>query len=77
VQFAEGKVQLAYYINSLNLKTGIYLVFVRSSITNPKIVESVEMIEGIEIKTHIVRYDLKTDFKDKKRKKGQEDDDDD
>jgi AAA-like domain len=77
VQFADGKTQLAYYINSLNLKTGIYLVFVRSSITNPKIVESVEMIEGIEIKTHLVRYDLKTDFKDKKRKKGQEDDDDD
>lgn len=77
VQFAEGKEQLAYYINRLNLKTGIYLVFVRSTITNPKIIENVEIINGIEIKTHIVRYDLKTDFKDKKRKKGEEEDDDD
>ena len=77
VQFAEGKEQLAYYINRLNLKTGIYLVFVRSTITNPKIIENVEIIKGIEIKTHIVRYDLKTDFKDKKRKKGEEEDDDD
>jgi predicted AAA+ superfamily ATPase len=77
VQFADGKQQLAYYIKSLNLKTGIYLVFVRSTITNPKVVESVDVIEGIEIKTHLVRYDLKTDFKDKKRKKGQDDDDDD
>ena len=76
VQFADGKTQLAYYIKSLDLKTGIYLVFVRSTITNPKIVENVELIEGIEIKTHLVRYDLKTDFKDKKRKKGEEDDDD-
>ncbi len=77
VQFAEGKTQLAYYIKKLNLTTGIYLVFVRSTITNPKIVESIEIIEGIEIKTHIVRYDLKTDFKAKKGKKDQEDDDED
>jgi hypothetical protein len=63
VQFAEGKVQLAYYIKKLNLLRGDYLVFVRSSITNPKVKESVEIIDGIEIKTHIVRYDLKTDFK--------------
>ena len=77
VQFAEGKTQLAYYIKKLNLTTGIYLVFVRSTITNPKIVESIETIEGIEIKTHIVRYDLKTDFKAKKGKKDQEDDDED
>ena len=77
VQFAEGKIQLAYYIKKLNLTTGIYLVFVRSTITNPKIIESIETIEGIEIKTHIVRYDLKTDFKAKKSKKNQEDDDED
>ena len=66
VQFAEGKTQLAYYLKSLNLTTGIYLVFVRSTITNPKIVENVETIEGIEIKTHLVRYDVKTDFKEKR-----------
>jgi hypothetical protein len=77
VQFAEGKTQLAYYIKSLNLTTGIYLVFVRSTITNEKIIEGTKIIDGVEIKTHIVRYDLKTDFKAKKSKKNQEDDDDD
>ena len=66
VQFANGKTQLAYYLKSLNLTTGIYLVFVRSTIVNPKIVENVEMIDGVEIKTCIVRYDLKTDFKEKR-----------
>jgi hypothetical protein len=65
VQFADGKKQLAYYIKGLNLTTGVYLVFVRSTITNPKVIESTQTIEGVEIKTHIVRYDLKTDFTDK------------
>jgi predicted AAA+ superfamily ATPase len=77
VQFAEGKTQLAYYIKKLNLTTGIYLVFVRSTITNEKIIEGTDIIDGVEIKTHIVRYDLKTDFKAKKSKKNQEDDDED
>ncbi len=74
VQFAEGKTQLAYYINKLGLTTGVYLVFVRSTITNPKVKEGVDTIDGVVIKTHIVRYDLKTDFK---APKGLEDDDDD
>jgi hypothetical protein len=77
VQFAGGKTQLAYYIKNLNLTTGIYLVFVRSTITNEKIIEGTNIIDGVEIKTHIVRYDLKTDFKAKKSKKNQEDDDED
>ena len=72
VKFADGKKQLAYYLKKLNLTTGIYLVFVRSTITNEKIVESVDTIEGVEIKTYIVRYDLKADFKEKK---GDDDDD--
>ncbi len=68
VQFAEGKTQLAYYLKSLNLTTGIYLVFVRSTITNPKIKESIDIIDGIEIKTHLVWYDLATDFTNKKKR---------
>lgn len=76
VQFADGKKQLAYYIKGLNLNTGIYLVFVRSTITNPKVIESVETIEGVEIKTHIVRYDLKTDFTDKIGQNQDNDDED-
>ena len=75
VQFADGKKQLAYYIKSLNLKTGIYLIFVRSTITNPKIVESIEIIDGVEIKTNLVYYDLTTDFKAKKKQKGDDDED--
>jgi predicted AAA+ superfamily ATPase len=78
VQFADGKKQLAYYLNSLKLTWGIYLVFVRSTIDNPKIIENVEMINGVQIRTHIVRYDLSTDFKKpKKKRRGDEDDDDD
>ena len=46
-----------------------------STIVNPKIVESIELIEGIEVITHLVRYDLQTDFKDKKRRTGEDDDD--
>jgi hypothetical protein len=76
VQFADGKNQLAYYLKSLNLTTGIYLVFVRSTITNPKIVENVEIMGGVEVKTCLVRYDLSTDFKAKKKRKGDDDDDD-
>jgi AAA-like domain len=75
VQFAEGKTQLAYYIKKLGLTTGIYLVFVRSTITNEKVKEGVNIIDGVEIKTHIVRYDLKTDFK-AKPDAGEDDDED-
>ena len=48
-----------------------------ADILNEKIIEGTDIIDGVEIKTHIVRYDLKTDFKDKKRKKNQDADDDD
>lgn len=76
VQFAEGKTQLAYYIRKLGLTTGIYLVFVRSTITNEKVKEGVNIIDGVEIKTYIVRYDLKTDFKAPKGLDNDDDDDD-
>ena len=33
-QFKKGKIQLAYYINSLGLKTGVYLVFADTETTN-------------------------------------------
>jgi hypothetical protein len=61
-QFAEGKTQLAYYATSLGLSRGIYLVFVRSTVQNPKVLESVETINGVEVATYLVPYDLETDF---------------
>jgi hypothetical protein len=61
-QFQKGKPQLAYYIKSLGLTEGVYLIFVSNLITHPKVLEAVEVIEGITITTYIVRYDLEKDF---------------
>jgi type II secretory pathway predicted ATPase ExeA len=61
-QFQKGKPQLAYYIKSLGLTEGVYLVFVSNLITHPKVLESVEIIEGVTITTYLVRYDLEKDF---------------
>jgi AAA-like domain len=61
-QFEDGKIQLAYYIKSLNLTTGIYLVFAKTTTTNPVVQEADEWIEGVNITTYIVRYDVETDF---------------
>lgn len=64
--FSEGKTQLAYYANSLGLKEGIYLVFVPSTIANPMVFENEEAINGVEITTYLVPYDLETDFSEPK-----------
>jgi predicted transport protein len=69
VQFEKGKTQLAYYIKSLNLTTGVYLVFAKSTTTNPILEEADEIIDGIHITTYLVRYDVETDFSAPKRKK--------
>jgi hypothetical protein len=62
VKFARGKKQLAQYVKSLSLDSGIYLVFVESEIKNDKITEIPEMIDGVWIKTHLVPYNLDKDF---------------
>ncbi len=61
-QFKEGKQQLAYYVKSLGLLEGTYLVFVSSEINHKKVVPAIEQIEGITVKTYLVSYDLATDF---------------
>ncbi len=61
-KFKDGKKQLAYYINRLGLTEGIYLIFVKNTLLNPKIIEAVEEFEGIKISTYLVRYDIETDF---------------
>jgi AAA-like domain len=62
VKFRRGKKQLAQYAKSLSLDSGIYLVFVESEINNEKVTELPETIDGILIKTHLVPYNLDTDF---------------
>jgi AAA-like domain len=61
-QFGDGKVQLAYYVKHLGLKMGYYLVFVDSEVTHREVLEADEIIEGIQIKTYLVGYDVDTDF---------------
>jgi hypothetical protein len=61
-QFKNGKKQLATYTKSLNLDTAIYLVFVEAEVTNKNVVESNEVVDDVFIKTHLVYYNLETDF---------------
>ncbi len=68
-KFKKGKKQLAYYIDRLGLKEGVYLVFVDTTVTNHRIVESIEDFEGIKISTYLVRYDIETDFSVPKKRK--------
>jgi hypothetical protein len=57
-KFLKGKGQLAYYCQSLGLRTGVYLVFCPNDIRYPEAVrESVEQIEGVEVRTYLVEYD--------------------
>jgi hypothetical protein len=62
VKFQRGKKQLAQYIQSLSLDSGIYLVFVESAISNDKVTEDPEIVDGVLIKTYLVPYNLDTDF---------------
>jgi AAA-like domain len=68
-QYTDGKTQLAYYIKSLGLDRGIYLVFVDKQVTNPKVFESAEVIEGVTLTTYLVRYDLEVDFSEPRKTK--------
>ena len=61
-QFENGKPQLAYYVKSLGLTEGVYLVFVKSTVTNPEVQEATETMDGVTITTYIVRYDVEKDF---------------
>jgi AAA-like domain len=62
VKFRRGKQQLAQYVKSLSLTSGIYLVFMESDIENEKVTEEPEVIDGILIKTSLVPYNLDRDF---------------
>jgi AAA-like domain len=68
-QYTDGKTQLAYYIKSLGLNRGIYLVFVDKQVTNPKVLEGEDVIEGVTLTTYIVRYDIEVDFSEPRKVK--------
>ena len=68
-QFEDGKAQLAYYAQHLSLKTAYYLVFADTEVTHSDVLEADEIIEGIRIKTYLVRYELDKDFTLPRKKK--------
>ena len=68
-QFADGKIQLAYYIKSLGLSKGVYLVFLNNEVTNPHVLAGEDTIDGVDLTTYIVRYDLEVDFTEPRKKK--------
>jgi hypothetical protein len=67
-QYKKGKIQLAYYIHSLGLTKGVYLVFADTETTNSVLVEKTEIIENVDISTYIVRFDVEKDFSEDLRK---------
>ncbi|MCK4763709.1 MAG: ATP-binding protein [Candidatus Aminicenantes bacterium] len=60
--FEKGKKQLAYYVKSLGLAEGVYLVFVPNTVSLPAVREEEESIDGIVLRTYIVLYDEEKDF---------------
>lgn len=62
-QFEDGKGQLAYYCQSLNLEEAVYLVFVPNNIRYPeRVQEDEEVINGVLVRTFLVIYDEEKDF---------------
>ncbi|MEM9884622.1 MAG: AAA-like domain-containing protein [Bacteroidota bacterium] len=61
-RFVQGKQQLAYYCSRKGISEGIYIVFIDKEIQMDFINEDQEVIEGIGIKTYLIRYDEQTDF---------------
>jgi hypothetical protein len=68
-QYKKGKIQLAYYLNSKNISLGIYLVFIDKKIKQPDVFEQKEVIDGANVVTYIVPFDVKKDFGDDLRQK--------
>ncbi len=60
--FKKGKKQLAYYCNRKGIEESVYIVFISNEIQMEGIEEAKEIIEGVEIKTYLIRYDEATDF---------------
>ncbi len=57
-RFSEGKKQIAYYCKTLGLTKGVYLVYLPSDTDcRGRIKEEIELIDGVEISTYLVKYD--------------------
>ncbi|PIE86239.1 MAG: hypothetical protein CSA05_01630 [Bacteroidia bacterium] len=57
-RFEDGKQQLAYYAESLQLEKAIYLVYMAKRARKPETVkDDKEKINKIEITTHLIEYD--------------------
>jgi hypothetical protein len=46
----------------LNISEGLYLIFVPNFVSNPRLQESEETIDGVTVKSFIVVYDEEKDF---------------
>jgi len=62
--FIKGKSQLAYYANRKEIEESVYIVFISNEIQIEGIEEAKETIDGVEVKTYLIRYDEATDFGD-------------
>ena len=63
LQFERGKKQLAYYCSRLGIDEGIYLVFLKKSVTySDEIKEEEIVLDGVTIKVFLVYYDQEKDF---------------
>jgi len=62
--FKKGKKQLAYYANRKGIEESVYIVFISNEIQMEGIEEAKETIDGVEVKTYLIRYDEATDFGD-------------
>ncbi len=53
---------LAYYANRKEIEESVYIVFISNEIQIEGIEEAKETIDGVEVKTYLIRYDEATDF---------------
>ena len=60
--FKTGKDQIAYYCKRAGIKQGIYIVYIDNTVKSERIKEATEIINNVEVKTYLIRYDEKKEF---------------
>ncbi|MCP5497967.1 MAG: hypothetical protein H7A23_25720 [Leptospiraceae bacterium] len=60
--FKKGKFNFRIIASDPGITEGIYLVFVDNMVSLEFVKESLETIDGIEIKTYLIRYDEEKEF---------------
>lgn len=61
-KFEKGKNQLAYYARKAGLAQGVYIVFIRDNLHPDLLNNQVQNIDGVEIRTYLIRYDEEKDL---------------